>query len=59
MLFNYLETHEPGVLYALIYRINSGQIVSNDQLITALLDLTGKSIGELEEAYQSYAWSMR
>ena len=59
MLFNYLETRAPGVLYALIYRINSGQIVSNDQLITALLDLTGKSISELEEAYQSYAWSMR
>ena len=59
MLFAYLEKRAPGVLYALIYRINSGQIVSNDQLITALLDLTGKSISELEEAYQSYAWSMR
>ena len=59
MLFTYLEKHAPGVLYALIYRINSGQIVSNDQLITALLDLTGESISELEEAYQSYAWSMR
>ena len=55
MLFNYLEQHEPGVLYALIYRINSGQIVSNDQLITALLDLTGKTVSELEEAYESYA----
>ena len=59
MLFTYLEKRAPGVLFALIYRINSGQIVSNDQLITALLDLTGKSISELEEAYQSYAWSMR
>ena len=54
MLFTYLEKRAPGVLYALIYRINSGQIVSNDQLITALLDLTGKSLGELEEAYESY-----
>ena len=59
MLFTYLERRAPGVLYALIYRINSGQIVSNDQLITALLDLTGKSVSELEEAYQSYAWSLR
>ena len=55
MLFNYLEAHEPGVLYALIYRINSGQIISNDQLITSLLELTGKTVSELEEAYQSYA----
>ena len=55
MLFNYLEAHEPGVLYALIYRINSGQIISNDQLITSLLELTGKAVSELEEAYQSYA----
>ena len=55
MLFNYLETRAPGVLYTLIYGINAGQIVSNDQLITALLDLTGKSISELDEAYQTYA----
>ncbi len=55
MLFNYLEKREPGVLYALIYRINSGEIFSNDELIAALLDLTGKSVSELEEAYLSYA----
>ena len=55
MLFDYLEKREPGVLYALIYRINSGQIVSNDQLIAALLELTGKSVSQLEEAYQSHA----
>ena len=54
MLFTYLEKRAPGVLYALIYRINSGQIDSNDQLITALLDLTGQSIRELEEAYESH-----
>ena len=59
MLFTYLEKRAPGVLYALIYGINSGQIVSNDELIMALLDLTGKSVSELEEAYQSYAWSLR
>ena len=59
MLFTYLEQRAPGVMYALIYRINSGEIITNDQLITAILDLTGKSISELEEAYQSYAWSMR
>ncbi len=55
MLFDYLERHEPGVLYALIDRINSGQILSNDHLVTALLDLSGKSVSELEEAYQSHA----
>ena len=55
MLFIYLEQREPGVLYALIEQINSGHVLSNDQLITALLDLTGQSISELEEAYQSYA----
>ena len=55
MLLTYLEKRAPGVLYALIYRINSGQIVSNDELITAVLDLTGKSISELDEAYQTYA----
>ena len=59
MLFDYLEKHEPGVLYALIYRINSDQIVSNDQLITALLELTGKSVSQLEEAYQSHARGRR
>ena len=59
MLFTYLEKRAPGVLYALIHRINSGQIITNDQLITALLDLTGRSVSELEEAYQSYAWSLR
>ena len=59
MLFTYLERRAPGVLYALIYRINSNQIVTNDELIMALLDLTGKSVSELEEAYQSYAWSLR
>ncbi len=55
MLFNYLERHEPGVLYALVDRINSGQLVSGDQLVALLLDLTGKSVSELEEAYESYA----
>ena len=55
MLFDYLERHEPGVLYALIHRINSGEIISNDHLVTALLDLTGESVNELEEAYESYA----
>ena len=61
MLFTYLEKRAPGVLYALIYGINSGQITSNEELITALLDLTGKSISELEEAYESYAqqWKER
>lgn len=55
MLFDYLERREPGVLYALIHRINAGQVTSNDELITALLELTGKSVSELEEAYESYA----
>ncbi|MDE0073932.1 MAG: Ig-like domain-containing protein [Gammaproteobacteria bacterium] len=55
MLFDYLERHEPGVLYALIQRINAGQIASNDQLIAALLELTGNTVNELEEAYESYA----
>jgi hypothetical protein len=55
MLFDYLERHEPGVLYALIDRINSGQVFSNDDLVTALLDLAGKSISELEEAYEAHA----
>ena len=55
MLFDHLEKREPDALYALIYRINSDQIVSNDQPITALLELTGKSVRELEEAYQSHA----
>ena len=55
MLFDYLERHEPGVLYALIHRINAGQITSNDELIAALLELTGMSVSELEEAYESFA----
>jgi len=32
-----LAKREPGAPFALIYRINSHEIVSNDQLITALL----------------------
>jgi uncharacterized protein YjdB len=55
MLFDYLERHEPGVLYALIHRINAGQITSNDELIAALLELIGKSAADLEEAYEAYA----
>ncbi len=55
MLFDYLERRELGVLYALIHRINAGQVTSNDELIAALLELTGKSVSELEEAYESYA----
>ena len=55
MLFNYLEHHEPGVLYAVIDRINSEQIVTNDQLVAALLELTGKSVSELEEVYLSFS----
>ena len=55
MLFHYVERYEPGVLYTLIQRINRGQVRSNDQLIAALLELTGKSVSELEEAYESYA----
>ena len=55
MLFDYLERHDPGVLYTLINRINAGQVASNDELIAALLELTGKSVSELEEAYESYA----
>lgn len=55
MLFDYLERHEPGALYALIQGINAGRITSNDELIAALLALTGRSVGELEEAYESYA----
>ena len=55
MLFDYLERHEPGVLYALIHRINAGLITSNDELIAALIELTGKSVSALEEAYESYA----
>lgn len=54
MLFDYLERHEPGVLYALIHRINAGQVTSNDELIAALLELTGRSVNELEGAYESY-----
>ena len=57
MLFDYLERHEPGVLYSLIHRINAGQVASNDELIAALLELTGKSVSELEEAYESYSRS--
>ena len=52
MLFDYLERHEPGVLHALIQRINTGRIASNDELIAALLELAGKSVSELEEAYE-------
>ena len=55
MLFDYLERHEPGVLYALINRINVGRIATNEELIAALLELTGQSVGELEEAYEAYA----
>ena len=55
MLLHYTERREPGVLYALINRINTGQVTSNDELIAALLELTGKSVSELEEAYESYA----
>jgi hypothetical protein len=55
MLFDYLERREPGVLYGLIDRINTGRITSNDHLIAALLELTGKLVSELEEAYESYA----
>jgi hypothetical protein len=55
MLFDYLERHEPGVLYALIHRINAGEVTSNDELIAALLELTGTSVDELEEAYETYA----
>ena len=55
MLFHYVERYEPGVLYTLIQSINTGQIRSNDQLVTALLELTGKSVSELEEAYETYA----
>ena len=55
MLFNYLENRESGVLSALIGRINSGGFSSNSQLIATLLDLTGKSVNELEEAYEDYA----
>lgn len=58
MLFDYLERHEPGVLYALIQRINSGVIITNDNLVTALLELTGQSLADLEEAYESYALSV-
>lgn len=58
MLFYYLEKREPGVLYALIHRINSGEIVTNDELVAALLELTDKSVGEFEEAYQSHARSV-
>ncbi|MDE2803838.1 MAG: Ig-like domain-containing protein [Gemmatimonadota bacterium] len=54
MLFDYLERHEPGVLYSLISRINARQVASNDELIAALLELTGKSVSELEEVYESY-----
>lgn len=55
MLFDYLERHEPGVLYALINRINVGRIATNEELIAALLELTGQSVGELEVAYEAYA----
>lgn len=55
MMFDYLERHEPGVLFALIDRINSGEVVSNDDLVAAMLELAGKSISELEEAYESHA----
>ena len=58
MLIYYLEKREPGVLYALIHRINSGEIITNDDLVAALLELTDKSVGELEEAYQSHAISV-
>ena len=58
MLFHYLEKWEPGVLYALIHRINSGEIAVNDQLVAALLELTGKSVSELDEAYQAHARSL-
>lgn len=54
MLFDYLERHEPGVLYALIDQINAGEVTSNEELIAALLELTGRSVNELEEAYESY-----
>ena len=55
MLFHYVERYEPGVLYTLTQRINPGQIRSNCQLVDALLELTGKSVSELEEAHESYA----
>ena len=54
MLFDYLERHEPGVLYALIQRINAGAVTSNDELIAVLLQLTGRPVSDLEEAYESH-----
>lgn len=54
MLFDYLERHEPGVLYALIQRINAGAVTSNNELIAVLLQLTGRPVSDLEEAYESH-----
>ncbi len=55
MLFHYLEQREPGVRDALIDRINAGRFSSNEDLVAALLELTSKTILELEEAYEAHA----
>lgn len=55
MLFHYLQDRHPGVLPAMIDRINRTAIVTNDQLVASLLDLTGQPIEQLEAAYVSYA----
>ena len=58
MLIYYLEKREPGALYALIDLINAGEIITNDDLVAALLELKGKSIAALEKAYESNAVSV-
>lgn len=55
MVFNYLQSHESGVLGRLIEGINSGAITSNDQLIELLLVSTEKSIEEIEKSYEEYS----
>ena len=57
MLFDYLERHEPGVLYALDpsnQRWPDGRPTTS-LIAGLLLELTGKSVSDLEEAYESYA----
>jgi len=55
MLFHYVELHHPGVLYSMIDQINSRGITTSDQLIDALLRLTGMSVRELNDAWVAYS----
>lgn len=54
MLIRYLADGHPGVLDELIERLNSGAVVSNAQLVTALLHLVGQDTEQLEASIRAW-----